>query len=427
MWSHAELANVFEKIDGLRQEMVKAQIKLTAIPAVGPKNGGEGEAKKAEAVKELLRDAGFEDVREFRAPDKTVPSGYRPNLWATVKGKKPNNRLVVMTHTDIVPPGAKDAWLTDPYVVAEKQGKLYGRGVEDNQQDLVASIFAIKALKLAGVKPEHDVAMLFAADEETSSEFGLAYLLKKEKNLFRKDDISLVPDGGSADGLDIEIAEKSIIWMKIITKGKMCHASMPANGVNAARASAHLISRLDVLLPKIFSPATSTFEPTKREANVDCVNQLPGEDVSYLDCRVLPDYKVDDVVRFVQGEIKKVEKQFKVKITLDFAQKEQAAPATSENAPVVKMLKDAIVYVSAHAGGCACKECVGPKRKLAKPVKPKVIGIGGGTCAALLRRIGIPSVVWAKLPSTCHTPNEWCNIDDMLFDAKVFAYMMGRE
>ena len=52
------------------------------------------------------------------------------------------------------------------------------------------------------------------------------------------------------------------------------------------------------------------------------------------------------------------------------------------------------------------------------------MGIGGGTVAALFRHAGIPAACWAKLDETAHQPNEYCIIDNMVGDAKVFAHIM---
>jgi len=56
-------------------------------------------------------------------------------------------------------------------------------------------------------------------------------------------------------------------------------------------------------------------------------------------------------------------------------------------------------------------------------VEPKVGGIGGGTCAAFFRRIDIPAVVWSTIEETAHQLNEYAKIENMLNDAKTFAFL----
>jgi hypothetical protein len=108
---------------------------------------------------------------------------------------------------DVVPVGELSMWNSDPWQVIEKDGKLFGRGVEDNQQGLVSSIFAVLSLIKNNVTPKYNVKLLFVADEEVGSNYGIQYLLENY-SLFSKDDMVIIPDGGDSLGKTIEIAEK---------------------------------------------------------------------------------------------------------------------------------------------------------------------------------------------------------------------------
>ncbi len=55
-------------------------------------------------------------------------------------------------------------------------------------------------------------------------------------------------------------------------------------------------------------------------------------------------------------------------------------------------------------------------------VDPKAEGIGGGTVASFLRRKGLPVAVWATLDDLAHQPNEYCNISNMMNDARFLPY-----
>jgi succinyl-diaminopimelate desuccinylase len=407
------LKKIYGKIDGYSTGMKELQSKLTAIPALGPENDGTGEKEKADFLEKwMAREIGFDSIDHYDAPDDRVPAGIRPNIVGMVKGASSDRKVWVMGHIDVVPPGDLEKWDTDPWEVVEKDGKLYGRGTEDNQHGIVTPLFALKAIKEAGAKLPYDVGVVFVSAEETGSEHGIGYLLKNS-DLFGKDDYIIVPDAGVPEGDMIEVAEKSIYWLKVETTGKQCHASTPAAGVNAHFAGAHLITRLNALhelfpqVDKVFDPPISTFQATKKEANVPNINTIPGDDVFYLDMRILPGI---DLAR-VDAEIRKicdgVEKEFSVKVTLSAAQKEEAAPATPADAPVVKALAAAIKDVY--------------------DIEAKPMGIGGGTVAAFFRRAGLPAVVWSKIEDTCHQPNEFTTIANMVGDTKVFANLFMQD
>jgi succinyl-diaminopimelate desuccinylase len=122
-----------------------------------------------------------------------------------------------------------------------------------------------------------------------------------------------------------------------------------------------------------------------------------------MDCRILPRYTLTEVMAVIEEITKDVENQFSVKIEISHHQYVEPAPPTSPDAPVVIALERAIekVYgLKAFAGG-----------------------VGAGTVAACLRKKGYPTAVWSKTDMNAHQPDENCLIDNMLGNAKVFAYL----
>jgi len=149
----------------------------------------------------------------------------------------------------------------------------------------------------------------------------------------------------------------------------------------------------------------STFEPTKKEANVPNVNTLPGDDVFYLDSRVLPQYPLAQVEAEIKRLATEVEKKFDVKISFEDLQRAEAAPPTPADAAIVGAMVKSV-------------------KKVYKGAKPKAKGIGGGTVAAVFRKMNLPAVVYSKQDETAHMPNEYCILDNLIGDAKVFALTM---
>ncbi len=398
---------ILEKIESYENYAVEMQRGLTAIPALDPSSGGAGEYDKAKWLEGELKKLKFDSIDWINAPQKEAKNGIRPNVIARYKGKNHSKTIWFMAHIDIVPPGEAKLWHSDPYKMEIQGRKLVGRGVEDNQQAIVSSILVVKAMMELGYRPEYDIALLFCADEETGSGFGADYVSEKHPEVFGKEDVFFVPDSGSEDGSMIEVAEKSILWMKVITHGRQCHASRPSLGINAFKAASELVVKYQGLYEKfphkdeLYEPPISTFEPTKKENNVPNVNTLPGEDVFYMDCRVMPEYQLSEVKAEMRRLADEVEKKHGVKISFEPQQEAQAAPPTDPNAPIVTALKAAI------------KEIL--------KVEPKAYGIGGGTVAAFFRRLRLPVVVYSRLSETAHMPNEYCVIDHMMGDAKVFA------
>jgi succinyl-diaminopimelate desuccinylase len=331
-----KLFSWLENSSGLAVEL---QTELTKRPAISPDSGGEGELDKCIFLENWLRSHGINSLKRFDAPDNRAKGAVRPNLVAVIEGsaKEEDGSLWIMSHMDVVPPGEEKLWDSDPWTVVQKndeQGfRLIGRGVEDNQQGLVSSVLASLAFVKQGLKPARTLKLLFAADEEVGSVYGIEWLVKNHCDLFRKNDMVLVPDGGDKKGECIEIAEKNIIWIRFVTHGKQSHGSRPDLGANAFLAGSQLALNLHFGLSQkfagrnpMFDPDYSTFQPTKKEANVPNINTIPGEDVFCMDMRVLPCYSPDSVLDEVNKIKKEIEDKYQVKIEYSLAQLSESKP-----------------------------------------------------------------------------------------------------
>jgi len=390
-----------------RDDMTKFLCELVKIRAVTPDGGGKGEYERALFMKKVLEDIGLK-VTRYDIPDPRVPEGVRISLTTLLEGEDKTRTFWLAAHLDTVPEGSRELWATDPYVPIVKDGKIFGRGTEDNGQGVCSSLFAIKAIKVLGIKPKMNLGVAFISDEEFGSKYGVIPLL--EKGVFKAPDIALVPDYGSPDGSKIETAEKSILWLKITTRGKQVHGSTPELGLNARRAAMQFALELDTLLHSkypakdpLFNPAGSTFEPTKSDTNVPNVNTVPGLDVQFFDCRILPQYPLDEVMKQIESVKVKLQKETGATIIVEPIQYEQNANPTPTDSPIVQKLRTALKELRGLDG--------------------KTMGIGGGTVGAYFRRKGIHTAVWSTLDDVAHQPNEYCKIENMVDDAKVFVHM----
>ncbi len=382
-------------------------VEMLKIRAVNPAGGGKGEYARALFVKKWLEDSEFE-VTRHDVPDKRVPEGVRVNLTSILEGQDTSRTLWLAAHLDTVPEGSRELWSTDPFDPMVKDGKIFGRGAEDNGQAIVSTLFAAKALRTLGIRPRMNLGVAYLSDEESGSKYGVIPLL--EGAVFKPPDMAIVPDAGSPDGSQIEVAEKSILWLKITTKGRQVHGSMPESGLNAHRIGMKLALRLDELLHSryaatdlLFTPPTSTFEPTMHEANVENVNTVPGLDVQYFDCRLLPQYPLEAVMKDIESVKLDMERETGATVKIEPVQYEENTNPVPRDSEVVQRLTVAL------------KELRG--------IDARPIGIGGGTVALYFRRKGIHTAVWSTLDDMAHQPNEYCNVSNIINDAKVFIHV----
>ncbi|AAT43685.1 M20 family metallo-hydrolase [Picrophilus oshimae] len=365
--------------------IIETAKRLIPLKSVGPLSDGPGESRKAEEICKIIKELGYNYER--------YDIDGRPNIIVRIGSME--KTLWIISHMDTVPEGDINLWHYDPYQATVSGDLIYGRGTEDNGQGIFTSLLLLKNLKPDRLK--FNLGLAFVSDEETGSNFGIKYLIKN--NIFKKDDLIIVPDAGTPDGRTIEIAEKSILWLKINSHGRQYHASMPGEAINATKELYKFVLNLESRLKEkynkindVFDPPYSTFEITKHGKNVDNINTIPGFDSQFLDCRILPDYDVNDVLRFIDDEIAGFKSP--ARISYEIIQREDAPEPTKKDSEIVNLLSDAIE-------------------------NPKVVGIGGGTCAAFFRENGIPAVVWSTTDvDVAHQADEFVRISNIIKDAK---------
>ncbi len=396
------LETILSDIESSKQEIIDTTIEMIRIPALAPMNNGDGEGKKADYL--MTKTVGFDEVKRIDVPDTTDPSVKRSNIIAVKKGKK-KGTVWLVAHMDVVPTGDPGLWENSPFDPIVKDGKLYGRGTEDDGQSVISSMFAAKQFldqELNGMS----IGVAWVADEETSSTCGIQYLL--DQGIFTKDDVIIVPDYCTKDGSRIDVAEKHILWLKFCIEGKTTHASTPHLGVNAYKVSTLLLMDLIESFDNRFDdrnemyyPRNSTFEPTKRIATVENVNTIPGYDEFCMDIRLNPEYDPELVLKMANEMAELYSESTGAKITVEVLQKAVAGKPSAIDSIGYKAFSDSIEEVMGR--------------------KPEPVGIAGGTCSNFFRLKGLDAYAWQTGDGSLHAPNEYLIIDNLINDTKVFA------
>jgi len=403
-----ELNNV---VDSCRKEMIDDIIEINGIPSINPRMGGQGEFERFKWIEKKLRSSNIE-YKVYDIKDEAVPQGIRRNITVSFKGSVDTGKtLWFIAHLDTVNSGDLSLWNTDPFKPYADGDRIYGLGTEDNSQAVIEMLYICKIMKKNCIATKCNIGFIFASDEETGSRYGLHALLKE--NIFSTNDEAIVPDGGSPDGCFVEIAEKSQLWIKFTVKGKQAHASMPQLGINACSAGMHLgVVLEDTLKEKynyrdeLFNPPYSTIELTQKFANVDSPNILPGIDQFVMDLRILPRYEVAQVLVTIDDIIKSFEEANEgIKVSYEFLTKVEAPEPTSPDSEIVRKLVSSISEAGRNA---------------------YFGGIGGGTCAAILRKHNIPAVVWSTLDELAHQPNEYVLVSNVVNDTKIFLSTIAK-
>ncbi len=187
---------------------------------------------------------------------------------------------------DVVPPG--DGWDTDPFKSVVKNGRIFGRGANDNKGQMASMLVLAKLLKDNESRLNGSLLLIGAADEEKGSRLGLEYLLDE---CGISADYAIIPDVANNMKI-IDVGEKGALFLNITSYGKQAHGSTPEKGINAIWNMIELLNELKKLKYKcltheLFSPPTlnlgtisggaaHNIVPAKCEAKLD-IRYLPGE------------------------------------------------------------------------------------------------------------------------------------------------------
>ncbi|HHW06294.1 MAG TPA: M20 family metallopeptidase [Clostridia bacterium] len=213
--------HVYNDVIDLARELVR-------IPSENP-TGTEKEI--GEYVFDWLKRAGIEVWKE-------PVEGERFNVLARIKGETGDvPSLIWLAHLDTVPAG--EGWTKDPFGGEIIDGRLYGRGSADMKGGLAAAMVALRRLASQGFKPRGDLLLVASVDEEGPHMLGAMDVYRKG---FASKDCYLVAVEPS--DLKILAAHKGPLWYRLEVKGKMAHAGMPQQGIDAIHGMSAVLLRL---------------------------------------------------------------------------------------------------------------------------------------------------------------------------------------
>ena len=186
----------------------------------------------------------------FPASDVMIvgPTANEKNLLVRWRGRSAGKPVVFNAHLDVVEAPKLD-WSSDPFVLTERDGYLYGRGVLDDKGPAAAIAAAFINAKKSGVTPEHDVVLALTSGEETGESNGVEWLLAHHRDLMDAELVLNLDSGGGEfdDGaivaFSLQAAEKVYMDVELVARGPGGHSSIP-DGKTPIDALARALSRL---------------------------------------------------------------------------------------------------------------------------------------------------------------------------------------
>lgn len=208
-----------------------------------------------------------------------LPSGPVRNLLATHGTGRPH--LLLLGHTDVVPPGPEAAWTSPPFFPEVRDGALYGRGAADMKSGVAAFVIALERFIAAHPGHAGTVSLLLTSDEEGDAEHGVTTVVPVLHKRDLLPDFVIVgePSGRERLGDRVRIGRRGSIQARLIVRGIQGHTAYTTGSENPVHRAAPLLAALTALE---FDDADEHFPATilqisNLRAGTGADNVTPGE------------------------------------------------------------------------------------------------------------------------------------------------------
>jgi len=243
-----------------------------------------------ELLKDLIRresvtpkDAGCQDV----LAERLTKLGFKAerldfddtkNIWLRRGNQSP--LFTFLGHTDVVPPGPLDAWLSPPFEPTIREGKLYGRGAADMKGGIASFMTAVE--RFVANHPNHSgsIAVMMTSDEEGIATNGVVKVVNILEQRQEKIDWCLVgePSSDKKIGDVIRVGRRGSLCAKLTVIGIQGHVAYPDLAENPIHSFA---PALKALTEEVWDNGNAFFPPTSLQvsninAGTGAENIIPG-------------------------------------------------------------------------------------------------------------------------------------------------------
>jgi succinyl-diaminopimelate desuccinylase len=324
------------------------------------------------------------------------------NFWAIRGSGKPV--LGFAGHTDVVPPGPRDAWVSDPFQPEIRDGYLYGRGAADMKSSLAAFVTAIEDFVAAHPNHKGAIALLVTSDEEGPALNGTVKVVEWLNARGIKMDYCVIGEPSCVHkfGDTLKHGRRGSLGGKLRVLGKQGHVAYPHLGLNPVHAAAPVLAELvaaewdqgNADFPK------TTFQVSNIHAGTGAENVIPGTMDVWFNFRHSTALTAADLKNRVESTLK----DHGVKYELDW---------TESGKPFLTQGKKLIETVQASA-------------RAELGVTPEPSTSGGTSDGRFIAPTGTEVVELGPRNATIHQINECVAVEDLDKLRRVYLGIMSR-
>ncbi len=233
-----------------------------------------------------------------------IDFGAVKNLWATHGDSGPV--LCFLGHTDVVPPGPREAWASAPFEPEERDGFLYGRGAADMKSGVAAMVCALESFVAAHPKHVGVVALLLTSDEEGDAIDGVRRVADHFRATGQRIDFCVTGEPSSITQLGdlVRVGRRGTLSATLTVRGVQGHVAYPERARNpihqAMPALAELTARrwdegYALETPNPFPP--SSLQVSNIHSGTGANNVIPGTCDVVFNFRYNPGWRAEELER----------------------------------------------------------------------------------------------------------------------------------
>jgi len=321
------------------------------------------------------------------------------NFWAT-RGQ--GETLAFAGHTDVVPPGDANRWISPPFEPSIRDGMLFGRGAADMKGSLAAMVVAAERFVAANPQHKGRLAFLITSDEEASAVNGTVKVVESLMARNERMDYCLVGEPSSTEivGDVVKNGRRGSMTANLTIHGVQGHVAYPHLADNPVHRA---MPALNELVETVWDEGNEFFPPTSMQiANVQAGtgsnNVIPGEFFVQFNFR----FSTQLTDQMIKDRVAELLDRHQLRYTLEWNVSGQ--PFLTSRGKLV----DAVVNAVAHYN----------------EIKPQLLTTGGTSDGRFIARMGAQVVELGPVNATIHKINECVKASDLQMLSRMYQRIM---
>ncbi len=331
----------------------------------------------------------------------------RPNVAARMPGAGGGRSLVLNGHVDVVPATPEHHWSHDPWGAEIADGRMWGRGAADMKAGVAAMIYAVRAIRDAGVGLRGDLSLETVIEEECTGNGALAARARGYRG-----DAAVIPEPFGHRVLEAQVG---VMWVRVTVRGRGAHAERADQASNAVVKAARLVEAVQRLEAEVNAEARPVwFAGTSHPLNYNVGIMRGGDWTSTVPEECVFEVRLSS---YPGADLAEIERRFR-----------DALLAAAREDDWLREHPPEIEFYAFRAEGCAVARdepllaVLGSAHRAVRDDELEPFSFTGTTDVRFFNLYeGTPATCYGPTGGNLHAPDEWVDLASVRDTTKVLA------